>query len=140
MGRTIAVLSLFITLTAAGAGGWALAQPRLAPFLSTDARAVEIRTLSWNHWQISYRAPGSPTTWYTDVAHQLEANGWSSQDRAEYGSLSRVYIRAVSFSVFEVWEWTYLTFDPLQPTMARIRVRQWITIPWWRRLAEGRLL
>jgi hypothetical protein len=136
MGRLIAVFGVFLAVTGAAVGGWVVARPRLALFLSTGAREVEMTALSWNHWQISYQAPGSPTTWYTDVAHQLEANDWSSLDRVEYGSLSRTYSRAVSFGVFELWEWAHLTFDPLQPRVAQITVRRWVAVPWWRRLTE----
>jgi hypothetical protein len=90
----------------------------------------------WNTWQISYQAPGSLTTWSTDVANQLEAQHWNSLDHVEYGSLSPTYSRAVTLGFGEVWEWAYLTFDPLRPHVAQIKVRRWIVIPLWRRLAE----
>jgi len=39
----------------------------------------------------------------------------------------------VSFGFCELWEWVYLTFDPLAPHIAHIKVRRWIAFPWWRR-------
>jgi hypothetical protein len=46
----------------------------------------------------------------------------------EYGSLTRSYSRAVSFGFVELWEWSFLTFDPLRPQDAQITVRRWIAI------------
>jgi hypothetical protein len=106
-------------------------RPPIEPFLVPQAADVEIGRVGWNEWQISYYAPGSPTTWHTDVAHQLEAQHWSSPDRVAYGSLSRTYSRASSLGFVELWEWAYFTFTPARPHDARILVRRWIAISRW---------
>ena len=104
MGRIFALLSLLLALVACSVGGWSIAHPPLALFVVPDATDIQVAALGWNEWQIKYQAPSSPTTWYTDVAHQLEAQHWSSMDRVEYGSLTRTYSRAVSFEFGELWE------------------------------------
>jgi hypothetical protein len=132
MGRRVAVVGLLMMLVACGIGGWVAARPSLMLYVVPGARNVEMTAQGLATWQISYHAPGSPTTWYTDVAHHLESQHWSSPDRVEYGSLSRTYSHAVSLGICELWEWAFLTLDPLAPHIAQIKVRRWIAIPWWR--------
>ena len=129
--RGVAVVGVLIMLVGCGAGGWVAAHPPLGLFVVPDAADVQVDALGWSEWRISYRAPGSPTTWYTDVAGHLEAQHWSSSDRAEYGPLTRTYSRALSFGLCELWEWSYLRFDQLRPQIAQIKVRRGIAIPWW---------
>ena len=126
MARIFALLSLLLALAACSVGGWSIAHPPVALFVVPGATDLQVASLGWNEWQIRYRAPGSPTTWYTDVAHQLEEQHWSSMDRVEYGSLTRTYSRVVSFEFGELWEWAYLTFDPVRPHVAQIKVRRWL--------------
>jgi hypothetical protein len=135
MGRIAAVFCVLIMLLVSGAG-WITARPSLAPFLVPGATNVQVVPLGWGTWQFSYDVAGSPTTWYTDIPRQLEAQRWSSMDRVEYGAMTRTYNRTVSFGVCELWEWAFLTFDPLQPNVAHIIVRRWVAIPWWRHLAK----
>ena len=130
-----ALVGVLLILTACTVGSWGAAQPSLAVLIVPDATDIKVVMRAWNTWQISYRAPGAPTTWSTDIAHQLEAEHWSSPDKVEYGSLNRSYSRAVSFGFGELWEWIYLTFDPLRPQDAQITVRRWIAIRWWQRLS-----
>jgi hypothetical protein len=132
MGRRIAVVGLLIMLVACVIGGSVAARPSPTLFVVPGARDVEMRAQGLGTWQISYHAPGSPTTWYTDVAHNLEAQHWNSPDRVEYGSLTRTYSHAVALGFGELWEWAYLTFDPFTPHIAQIKVRRWIALPWWR--------
>ncbi len=129
MGRIFAVFGVLMTLAACGVGGWVAARPPMKLLLVPGARDVEVMALGWGTWQISYYAPGAPTTWYTDVAHQLEAQHWSSLDQVAYAPLTRIYSRAVSFGFCDLWEWTYLTFDPLRPHSAQIKVRRWVAFP-----------
>jgi len=136
MGRIVAVFGILVTLAACGIGGWAAARPSLALFVVPGATNIQVVMLRWGEWQINYDAPGSPTTWYSDVAAQLEAHHWSSLDRAEYGALSRTYSRVVPLGFGELWEWAYLTFDPRRPNIAQIKVRRWIAIRWWRPMLE----
>jgi hypothetical protein len=136
MGRIAAVVCVLITLVVGGGGGWIVARPSLAPFLAPGATNVQMVPLGWGTWQLSYDVSGSPTTWYTDIPYQLEAQHWSSIDRVEYGAMARTYNRTVSLRVCELWEWAFLTFDPLQPNVAHIIVRRWVVIPWWRQLVE----
>ena len=131
MVRSIAVVVVLLMLVGCGGGGWVAAYSPLAPFVVPDATDIQLARLGWDEWQISYHAPGSPTTWYTDIAYDLEAQHWRSLDRVEYGSLTRTYSRALSFGFGELWEWSYLRFDPLRPHEAQIKVRRWIAIPWW---------
>ena len=137
MRRLFVLFGVLLTL-ACGIGGWVAAHPPLILFIVPEATDVKVATHGWNEWQMSYHAPGSPTTWYMDVAKQLEAQHWSSPDRVEYGALSRTYSRASSFWFGELWEWAYLTFDPLRPHGAQITVRRALSISWWRRLSENR--
>ena len=132
MKRILALFSVLIALGACGIGGWVAARPSLALFIVPEATDVKVATLGWNERQIRYHAPGSPTTWYSDVAKQLEAQHWSSPDRVEYGALSRTYSRASLFGFGTLWEWAYLTFDPLRPHVAQIKVRRVLSILWWR--------
>ena len=103
MQRILIILSLLLLLLSCGIGGRMAMRPLVELFLVPGATNVEIRTLGWNEWQISYYAPGSPTTWSSDVAHQLEAQHWSSPDRVEYGSLSRTYNHASPLGYIELW-------------------------------------
>jgi hypothetical protein len=126
MARTLAVLGLLVVLAPCGAGAWAAMRAPLAPFLVDGAGDLRVAALAWNEWQINYSAPPS---WYTTVIEQLEDQGWSSTDRAEYAPLSRVYMRATRLGPFALWEWAFLRLEPLKPHMAQIRVRRWIAIP-----------
>ena len=137
MKRILALCSVLITLGACGIGAWAAARPPLTIFIVPNATDIQVVSQGWGAWQIRYYAPGSPTTWYMDVAKQLEAQHWSSPVY-EYGALSRTYSRASSFWFGELWEWAYLTFDPLRPHGAQITVRRALSISWWRRLSENR--
>jgi hypothetical protein len=130
MGRIVGLLGLLVTLAACGVGGWATARRSLALFVVPNATDIQVAVLGWGEWQISYDAPDSPTMWYMDVAHQLEAQHWSSPDRVEYGALSRTYSRASSYGFGELWEWAFLTIDPRRPQQVRIRVRQQIAMRW----------
>jgi hypothetical protein len=130
MHRIFLGFCLLLLLLSCGIGSKMAMRPRVELFLVPGATGVEISRMGWNEWQISYYAPGSPTTWSSDVAHQLEAQHWSSPDRVEYGSLSRTYNYASSLGCIELWEWAYLTFEPSRPHAAKIRVRRWIAIPW----------
>src|SRR5206468_3107093 len=105
MHRIFMIFGLLVLLISCAIGGTMAIRPRVELFLVPSATDVEMNRLGWNEWKISYYAPGSPTTWSTDVAHQLESQHWSSQDRAEYGSLSRTYSRASSLGCIELWEW-----------------------------------
>ena len=131
MSRILALFGILIIIMAYTAAGWVALYPPQAMF-APGATDIKVSRLGWNEWQISYRAPGKPTTWYSDVSHQLEAQGWGSLDRAEYGALSRTYSRASPLGPCALWEWSFLTFAPLRPRNARITVRRWFAVPWWR--------
>lgn len=136
MHKIAALTSLPFLLMACGWGIWVVARPSPALFVVSAATQLHITGPGWGTWQITYHAPGSPTTWYTDVAHQLETNHWSSKDLASYGALSRSYTQVVSFGIGELWQRTTLTVDPLQPQIAHITVRRDIVMPWLQRLLE----
>jgi hypothetical protein len=134
LGRLLARVGVLLTLAVGSAGGWAATQQVRAHFIVPDATDIQEVTRGWDEWQIRYQVPGVPTTWLTDVSRQLEAQRWGSSDRAGYGGLTRNYSRAVRFGPCELWEWAFLTFDPLQPHIAQITVRRAIVFPWLRRL------
>ena len=131
MWRILAVLTLLLSGALIGSASWMLFHPSVTPFLVPDATDIQVVSTGVWEWQIAYRAPGSITTWFTAIGRNLERDHWSSPDRVEYGALSRTYSRASSFGFVELWEWTFLTIDPLKPQEAKIRMRQRIAIPWW---------
>ena len=127
MGKIVAVLGVLLTLAACGVGGWVVVRPSVALFVVPGATDIQVAALAWNTWQISYRAPGEPTTWFPDLGRQLEAHQWSNLDRVEYsGYQNHTYSHAVSFGVGELWEWAYFSFDSRQPHAAHISIRHWI--------------
>ena len=132
MRRILALFGVLITLGACGIGVWVAARPPLALFLVPDATDIQVVAYGWGAWQIRYQAPGSPTTWYTDIGHQLDAEHWSSLDRVAYAPLTRTYSHVVSFGCCELGERAYLSFDPLRLHVAQINVRRWLAISWWR--------
>lgn len=134
MGWRVTVVGLFVVVACAG-GVWMATRASLSRFIVPGATDIQIVALGWNEWQISYHAPGSVATWSTAIGRKLETDRWRSYDRAEYGALSRSYTRASPLAFCALWEWAFLSFDPARPQAARIRVRRWIAIPWWQRLA-----
>lgn len=126
MRRSVAVVGVLMLLAACSGAGLMTTRPAVEQFLVPGATNVQVIPVGWNEWQISYHSPGSPTSWYTDVAQQLEAQHWSSPDHVAYGSLTRTYSHAISLGCCELWEWAFLTFDPLRPRDAQIRVRRWV--------------
>jgi hypothetical protein len=128
MGRRVAVVGLLMMLVACGGAGWTATRPPLGRFLVLGATDIQVTALGWNEWQLTYRAPDSATPWSTAVGRNLEADRWSSPDNASYGALSRSYTRASSLGLCTLWEWAFLSFDPIKPHVAQIRVRRWIAI------------
>lgn len=136
MGRMLALLGLIVAVLVGSAGLWAALRPPRVPFLVTGATEIQVAPLGSNTWQISYRAPGAPGTWYAEVQQQLEREQWHSPDRKEYAPLNRTYMRASSFGVGDMWAWVFVHLDPFQPEVAQIRVRRVVVFPWWERLAR----
>jgi hypothetical protein len=130
MGRSAVVVGMLMLLAACGGGGWMATRPSLAGFLVPDATDIHVVALGWNEWQLSYHAPGTPARWPTVIGRRLESEHWSRTDSVGYGALSRSYTRASPLGFCTLWEWAYLSFDPLRPRVAQIRVRRWITIEW----------
>jgi hypothetical protein len=130
MGRSAVVVGVLMLLAACG-GGWMATHPPLTGFLVPDATDIRVVALGWNEWQLSYHTPGSPSRWPTDIGRRLEREHWISTDSVGYGALSRSYTRASPLGFCALWEWAYLSFDPLRPHIAQIRVRRWIAIGWW---------
>jgi hypothetical protein len=130
MGRRIAVFGLLILVAVCSGGGWMAIRPPLAQFLVPGAADIRVTALRWNEWQLIYHTSGSPATWLLDVGRHLEHEGWNSPDRVGYGALSRSYMRSSSLVFCTLWEWAYLSFDPVRPHVAQIRVRRSIVIGW----------
>ena len=135
MRRSVAVVGLLIVLVACGGAGWMATRPPLGRFLVPGATDIQVTALGWNEWKLNYRAPDLPTTWSAVVERNLETDGWSSPDSMGYGALSRSYTRASSFGFYALWEWAFLSFDPVKPHTVQIRMRRWIFISWWRRVS-----
>jgi hypothetical protein len=102
MRQVSAVLTIMFVLAACSVGVWVSTGPPLAPFLASGASSVAVTVLGWNEWQITYRVPGAPSSWFTEVAEQLERQHWSSPDHVGYGSLTRSYSRALPLGVCEL--------------------------------------
>jgi hypothetical protein len=136
MGRRVAVVGLLMMLVACGGAGWMATRPPVGQFLVPGATDIQVTALGWNEWQINYRAPDVPTSWFTAIGRHLEAQRWSSPDSVGYGALSRSYSRASSLGCCALWEWAFLSFDPARPDVAQIRMRRWIAIPWWWRVSQ----
>jgi hypothetical protein len=129
MKRSLVIFWLLVLLISCGAGGRIALQESIRPFLVRGAKDIQVSTVRWNEWQIRYYAPGSPTTWHTDVSMQLETKHWNRADPIDYGGLNRTYSRRVAIGFGEVWEWAFLTFEPSHPRDARILVRRWLALP-----------
>jgi hypothetical protein len=136
MGRSVAVIGAIVVLLACGGAGWTATRPPLEQFLVPGATDIQVVALGWNEWQISYRAPDLSTPWSTAIGRNLETDRWSSPDIVGYGALSRSYTRASSLGLWTLWEWAFLSFDPIKPHVAQIRVRRRIAITWWRRVSR----
>jgi hypothetical protein len=136
MSRSVVVIGVLMMLVACGSAGWMTTRPSLEQFLVPGATDIQVTALGWNERQISYRAPDLPTPWVTAVGRNLEKARWSSPDSVGYGALTRSYTRASSLGFCTLWEWAYLTFDPIRPHIAQIRVRWWIAIPWWQHVPQ----
>jgi hypothetical protein len=134
MSRNVAVVGALMLLLVCGGAGWMATHPPLGQFLVPGATDVQVTILGWNEWQISYHAPDTATPWSTAVGRHLETHGWSSPDSVAYGALSRSYSRGSSLGFCALWEWAFLTFDPVRPHVAQIRLRRWIAIAWWWRV------
>ncbi len=134
MGRILATLGVILVMLAGSAGIWSVSHRPTVPFLVRGATDVEVVTLRSHERQISYRAPGLPSTWYADLGRQLEQDDWRSPDRQEYGPLTRTYMRASSIGIVEVREWVFMHLDPFHPQAAHIRLRRVVVFPWWPRL------
>jgi hypothetical protein len=136
MKHTIVACCLLMLLLLCAVGSKMILHPPLSRYLVPGATDIRVVGLGWNEWQISYHAPGSIATWSTIIGRNLEADAWTSPGNVGYGALSRSYTRASSLAFCALWEWAFLSFDPVRPHVAQIRVRRWIAIPWWGRLSQ----
>ena len=136
MSRTLALLGVLLALQGCRSDAWGAPRSLAAPFLVPGATEIRVASLGSHTWQISYRAPGVPSTWYAAVVQQLEQDQWRSPDRAEYGPLNRTYMRASSVGIGDVWEWVFVRLDPMKPEVAQITLRRVVVFPWWRRLSR----
>ena len=132
--RILATLGVILVVLVASAGARGLAHQTTVPFLVQGATDVEVVALRASERQISYQAPGVPSTWYADLVRHLEQDHWHSSERSEYGPLTRTYMRTLSFGIVEVREWVFLRLDSFQPQTAHIKLRRVVVFPWWPRL------
>jgi hypothetical protein len=80
MFRTIAILAAVLALAAGGGATWTALQPPLESLVINDATNVQVVATGWGEWQIAYRTPGPPYTWYYATAQGLERRGWIALD------------------------------------------------------------
>ena len=136
MGRYFALLGVLLVLLAESTAAWAAQRSPAAPFLVPGATAVQVTGMGIHEWQIRYRAPGEPGTWFTALVQQLEHDHWSSPDPVGYASGNRTYMRASSLGIGEVWDWAMVWIDPFHPEVAQIRWRREVVFPWWQHLSQ----
>lgn len=136
MGRFFGLVGVFLVVITWSVGFGSTSRSPAAPFLMTGATDIEVVALGRYDWQISYQAPGSPTTWYADVVQQLEQDQWHSSDNPAYGPLNRTYMRRSSFGLGEVRQWVFVGLDPFHPQLAQLRLRRMVVFPWWQRLSR----
>lgn len=129
MTRLLAIMGALILISAGTLGAWMAARPPLASLVVPAATDVQVTRLNWNEWQISYRVPKA-APWSSELGKQLQAAGWASDGPAGYGALAQTYSHAMPIGVGELWEWTYLTVEPLRPDVAKIRLRRYIHLSW----------
>ena len=134
MSRILTTLGLILMVLAGSAGIWGVSHRPTVPFLVRGATDIEVVTLRSNERQISYHAPGLPSTWYADLGRQLEQAHWQSPDRPQYGPLNRTFMRASSIGIVEVQEWVFMHLDLLQPQAAHITQHREVVFPWWPRV------
>jgi hypothetical protein len=136
MGRYFVLLGVLLVLLVESPAVWAAQRSPADPFLVSGATAVQVTGLGAHAWQIRYRAPGEPGTWYTELVQQLERDHWSSPDPVGYASGNRSYMRASSLGIGEVWDWVMVWVDPFHPEVAQIRWRREVVFPWWQHLSQ----
>ena len=136
--RTIAVLAVLLALCAAGRATWNALQPPLESLIVPGAADVQIVASGWGAWQIAYRAPGRPYTWYYATAHRLEAQGWKALDpwRPDAAGTGSVYTPIMPLRFQQLYvliqDQVVLIPDVQSPNIARIQVRRWIALRWAR--------
>ena len=136
MGRSFALLGVLLLLLAGSGAVWAGQGSLAAPFLVPGATAGQVTGLGAHAWQIRFRVPGEPGTWYTALVQQLERDHWSSPDPVGYASGNRSYLRTSSLGIGEVWDWVMVWVDPFHPDVAQIRLRREVAFPWWQRVSQ----
>src|SRR5690349_3317016 len=84
-----------VLLVAIGAGGWGLARIPPSGLLAPGATDIRVESRGLGEQQITYQVPGPHYAWYTTLARNLEADGWSVQvsSRAGLGNTPDIYWR-----------------------------------------------
>jgi len=103
-------------------------QPPIQLLVSHDATDIEVVHSDWGEWTLTYRTAGPAYGWYHTVIQQLESNGWRRSGERYTGGPPHnppTYTRMASFGLAAVWEQVELDGDP---QVARLRLRQWITV------------
>jgi hypothetical protein len=62
MKRLTGLFGVLLILASCSVGSSCAAQPPLALLVVPDATDIKVVMRGWDTWQISYRAPGAPTT------------------------------------------------------------------------------
>ena len=134
--RTIAILAALLGLCAAGGATWSALQPPLESLIVPGASNVQVIATGWGAWQIAYRAPGRPYTWYYATAHRLEAQGWTALDpwRPDAAGTGSVYTPIVPLRFQQLYvliqDQVVLLPDERSPNIAHIQMRRSIMLRW----------
>ena len=108
-------------------GMWLAFRPPLEALLPPDATDIDVVDVGWWEWTLTYRTSGPAYQWYGTVAHQLQAARWV---RIQEWPLrdSETYTRITWYKFVVFWERAELNVDSHG---AHVRMRRWITLPWW---------
>jgi hypothetical protein len=135
MWRILAVLTLILSGTLVGIGGWMLCRPSVTPFLIPDATNIQVVSTGVWEWQIAYDAPGPAYAWYFRLSRTLEAQDWTARSLWQPDGSTMfdpVWPRRFERGYVGVlWDEVMLTPDERDPQRATITLHRRIRIPWW---------
>src|SRR5262245_7833224 len=79
MGRSLAVLTVFLSGTLVASGSWLLFHTSVTPFLVPGATDIQVVSTGMWEWRITYDAPGPPYAWYFALSGAIEAQQWTAR-------------------------------------------------------------
>jgi len=133
--RVIAALVVLFVLGAACRATSIALQPPLELLIVPGAVDVQAIPSGWGAWQIAYRTPGPPYTWYYALAQRLEMRGWTTLDSWHPGKTDSVYNPIIPLQFQKVYfgfvqDEIVLVPDDRSPKIAHITMRRRIILRW----------